>query len=171
MQHLVKLSQPAADEESPVRFLRYQAAVERRIRELGIEFTFLRPNLYFRGLLALSGPIREQGALPPPNGDARVSAVDVRDIAAVAAVALAETPTRRRHLHHHRPMVSRSASPIRIPVTAITPRQPITAHVTTLADGLRPLTRAYRSGEPMTQGCGSMPWSSTRTSARFVEFG
>jgi uncharacterized protein YbjT (DUF2867 family) len=90
VQHLVKLSQLAADEGSPVRFLRYHAAVERRIRERGIGFTFLRPSLYFQGLLALSGLIREQGLLPAPIGDGRVSAVDVRDIAAVAAVVLTE---------------------------------------------------------------------------------
>jgi uncharacterized protein YbjT (DUF2867 family) len=90
VQHLVKLSQLAADEASPVRFLRYHAAVERRIRELGIGFTFLRPNLFFQGLLALSGPIREQSQFFAPIGDARVSAVDVRDIAAVAATALTE---------------------------------------------------------------------------------
>ena len=90
VQQLVKLSQLAADEGSPVRFLRYHAAVERRVREVGIGFTFLRPNLYFQGLFALSGPIRDQGVLPAPIGDARVSAVDVRDIAAVAAAALTE---------------------------------------------------------------------------------
>ncbi|MBO0851721.1 MAG: SDR family oxidoreductase [Pseudonocardia sp.] len=90
VRHLVKLSQLAADEASPVRFLRYHAAVERRIRELDLEFTFLRPNLYFQGLLALAGPIREQGRIFAPIGDARVSAVDVRDIAAVAATALTE---------------------------------------------------------------------------------
>ena len=90
VQHLVKLSQLAADAGSPVRFLRYHAAVERRIRERSIGFTFLRPNLYFQGLLALSGPIREQGVLPAPIGEARVSAVDVRDIAAVAATVLTE---------------------------------------------------------------------------------
>jgi uncharacterized protein YbjT (DUF2867 family) len=90
VQQLVKLSQLAADEASPVRFLRYHAAVERRIRERGIGFTFLRPNLYLQGLLALSGLIREQGLLPAPIGDGRVSAVDVRDIAAAAAVALTE---------------------------------------------------------------------------------
>lgn len=49
---MVKLSQLAADEASPVRFLRYHAAVTRRIRELGLAFTFLRPNLYLQGLLA-----------------------------------------------------------------------------------------------------------------------
>ena len=87
---LVKLSQFAADEASPVRFLRYHGAVERRIRELGIGFTFLRPNLYFQGLLAFRTMIAAAGQLVAPIGDARVSAVDVRDIAAVAAIVLTE---------------------------------------------------------------------------------
>jgi uncharacterized protein YbjT (DUF2867 family) len=89
--HLVKLSQLAADEASPVRFLRYHAAVERRIRELGIGFTFLRPNLYFQGLLAFQPMIAKEGRFVAPIGDARVSAVDVRDIAAVAAVVLTQS--------------------------------------------------------------------------------
>jgi uncharacterized protein YbjT (DUF2867 family) len=86
--HLVKLSQFAAAEDSPVRFLRYHARVERRIRELGIAYTFIRPNLYFQGLLGFAGLIAKTGRFFAPIGDARVSAVDVRDIAAVAAVAL-----------------------------------------------------------------------------------
>ena len=88
--HLVKLSQFAAHEASPVRFLRYHAAVERRIRELGIDFTFVRPNLYFQGLLAFAPTISTMGRFFAPIGDARVSAVDVRDIARVAAAALTE---------------------------------------------------------------------------------
>jgi uncharacterized protein YbjT (DUF2867 family) len=87
---LVKLSQYAADEASPVRFLRYHAAVERRIRELGLGFTFLRPNLYFQGLLAFSGWIATEGRFFAPIGNARVSAVDIRDIADVAAAAFTE---------------------------------------------------------------------------------
>ncbi|RZT83431.1 uncharacterized protein YbjT (DUF2867 family) [Pseudonocardia sediminis] len=87
---IVKLSQLAADEDSPVRFLRYHAAVERRIRERRIGFAFLRPNLFFQGLLAMAGPIREQGRFFAPIGDVPISAVDVRDIAAVAATALTE---------------------------------------------------------------------------------
>ena len=88
--HLVVLSQFAADEQSPVRFLRYHAAVERHIQDLGIDWTFLRPNLFFQGLLAFAGMIAAQGRFFAPIGDARVSAVDVRDIAAVAAAALTE---------------------------------------------------------------------------------
>jgi uncharacterized protein YbjT (DUF2867 family) len=88
--HLVVLSQLAADEKSPVRFLRYHAAVERHIEDLGIGYTFLRPNLFFQGLLAFAPAIAAEGRFYAPIGDARVSAVDVRDIAAVAAAALTE---------------------------------------------------------------------------------
>lgn len=90
VKHLVKLSQLAANEASPVRFLRYHAVVERRIRDLGIGYTFLRPNLFFQGILAFRSAIANQGQFFAPVGDARVSAVDVRDIALVAAVALTE---------------------------------------------------------------------------------
>jgi uncharacterized protein YbjT (DUF2867 family) len=88
--HLVKLSQFAADEDSPVRFLRYHGRVERRIRELGIGYTFIRPNLYFQGLFGFAELIARTGRFFAPISDARVSAVDVRDIAAVAAIALTE---------------------------------------------------------------------------------
>ena len=91
VKHVVKLSQCAADEASPVRFLRYHAAVERRIRELGVGFTFLRPNLYFQGLLAFQSMIATEGHFVAPIGGARVSAADVRDIAAVATRALTES--------------------------------------------------------------------------------
>ena len=90
LQHLVVLSQLAADEHSPVRFLRYHAVVEQHVRDLGIGYTFLRPNLFFQGLLAVAGPISAEGRLYAPIGDAAVSAVDVRDIAAVAAITLTE---------------------------------------------------------------------------------
>jgi uncharacterized protein YbjT (DUF2867 family) len=87
---LVVLSQLGSVAGSPVRFLRYHAAVEQHVRDSGTDFTFLRPNLYFQGLFAVAGSIVGNGVLPAPIGDARVSAVDVRDIAAVAAAALTE---------------------------------------------------------------------------------
>jgi uncharacterized protein YbjT (DUF2867 family) len=90
LRHLVKLSQLAAAPDSPVRFLRYHAAVEQHVRDLGIGYTFLRPNLFFQGLLAFARPIAAEGRFFAPIGDAAVSAVDVRDIADVAAAALSE---------------------------------------------------------------------------------
>ncbi|MGH4012938.1 MAG: NmrA family NAD(P)-binding protein [Pseudonocardiaceae bacterium] len=103
VEQLVKLSQFAADEASPVRFLRWHASVERRIRELGVGFTFLRPNLYFQGLLAFSRSIATEGRFFAPIGDARVSAVDVRDIAAVGCGCADRTRAPGPDVHHHRP--------------------------------------------------------------------
>ena len=90
LRHLVVLSQLASDEHSPVRFLRYHAAVEQHVRDLGVPYTFLRPNLFFQGLLAFAGTISSQGRFYAPIGDATISAIDVRDIADVAAVTLTE---------------------------------------------------------------------------------
>lgn len=88
--HVVKLSQLAADENSPVRFLRYHAVVEKAIRKSGLDFTFLRPNLFMQGLLSFRSSIAQSGQFSAPIGEAQISIVDVRDIAAVAAAALTE---------------------------------------------------------------------------------
>ena len=88
VRRLVKLSQFAADEASPVRFLRYHAAVERAIRETGLDYTFLRPNLYMQGLLGFAPSIKQEGKFYAAIGDAKVSIVDVRDNAAAAVAAL-----------------------------------------------------------------------------------
>jgi uncharacterized protein YbjT (DUF2867 family) len=90
VRQIVKLSQLAADLGSPVRFLRYHAAVEDAIRKAGIPYTFLRPNLFMQGLLGFRASIVEEGKFFAAAGDAKISAVDVRDIAAVAAAALTE---------------------------------------------------------------------------------
>lgn len=91
VKHIVKLSQYAAEENSPVRFLRYHAAVERHIEQSGMAYTFLRPNLFMQGLLAFKDSIKAQGRFFAAAGDAAVSVVDVRDIAQVAACALTES--------------------------------------------------------------------------------
>lgn len=90
VRHLVKLSQLSAAADSPVRFLRYHAVVEQAIRDAGMDFTFLRPNLFMQGLLAFQQSIAGQGQFFAAIGGARVSVVDIRDIAAAAAAALTE---------------------------------------------------------------------------------
>lgn len=87
---LVLLSQYAARTNSPVRSLRWHAAVEAHVRTLGLEHTVLRPTLFMQGLLLFSGAIRANGVFAAPIGDAPVSAIDTRDIAEVAALVLAE---------------------------------------------------------------------------------
>jgi len=91
VKHIVKLSQWAADENSPVRFLRYHAVVERLIKESGITYTFLRPNLFMQGLLGFRQPIIHQDRFHGAVGDSKISLVDVRDIAEAAGEALTKS--------------------------------------------------------------------------------
>jgi uncharacterized protein YbjT (DUF2867 family) len=87
--HVVKLSQFAATADSPVRFLRYHAAVEAALEASGMEWTMVRPNLIAQAYLPFA-PMIAKGVLQAPIGEAAVSVVDARDIAAVAATALSE---------------------------------------------------------------------------------
>jgi uncharacterized protein YbjT (DUF2867 family) len=91
VRHIVKLSQLHADVNSPGRFLRYHAAVEAAIEATDLTFTFLRPNLYMQGLLNFAQSIKEKSAFFAAAGDARISAVDVRDLAEVAVAALIDS--------------------------------------------------------------------------------
>jgi len=86
---VVYLSQLAADPQSPVRFLRYHGAVETALTSSSVGWTFVRPNLIMQAYIPFA-PLIAQGALGVPIGDATVSVVDARDIAAVAAAALTE---------------------------------------------------------------------------------
>ncbi len=88
VKHVVYLSQLHAKADSPVRFLRYHAAVEEALQQSGMAYTHLRPNLFMQGLLLFKQLIAAQGQIAAPVGEASVSAVDVRDIAAVAVAAL-----------------------------------------------------------------------------------
>lgn len=91
VRHIVKLSQLAADEKAPGRFQRYHAAIENYIAKTGMPHTFLRPNLFMQGLLNFRATILSRGAFYAPAGTAKVSVVDVRDIAEVAAKTLTES--------------------------------------------------------------------------------
>jgi uncharacterized protein YbjT (DUF2867 family) len=93
VKHVVYLSQLHASSDSPLRFLRYHAAVESALRTSGMSYTNLRPNLYMQGMLMIGKTIASEGRLLAPAGNARVSVVDVRDVAAVAVAAL----TKRGH--------------------------------------------------------------------------
>jgi len=88
VQHIVKLSQLHADANAPERFLRYHGVVEAAILSSGLTFTFLRPNLYMQGLLNFRRSIQEQSTFFTAAGDARITAVDVRDLADIAVAAL-----------------------------------------------------------------------------------
>ncbi|MDF0668471.1 MAG: SDR family oxidoreductase [Nitrospira sp.] len=89
--HIVKQSVMAAHEER-YTIARVHRAVERRIESSGMAWTFLRPNSFMQNAVTfMGGTIRAESVFYSSSGDARISHVDVRDIAAVAVRALTGT--------------------------------------------------------------------------------
>ncbi|MEU4602174.1 SDR family oxidoreductase [Kribbella sp. NPDC023972] len=68
-------------------FARDHWHTEEHIRSLGVDFTFLRDNLY---LDFVTGFVGEDGVIRGPAGDGRVAAVSRDDVAAVAARVLVD---------------------------------------------------------------------------------
>jgi uncharacterized protein YbjT (DUF2867 family) len=84
----VKLSVWRAPEES-FTFARWNRQAEQMVEASGIPFTFLRPNSFMQNLVNFhSESIRTRGSFEIPAGHARISHVDVRDVARAAAEAL-----------------------------------------------------------------------------------
>ncbi|HKQ71113.1 MAG TPA: NmrA family NAD(P)-binding protein [Polyangiaceae bacterium] len=85
---VVKLSMWSAEAEANT-FTRIHRAVERFIESSGLIFTFLRPNGFMQNFVSyMADGIRTQGMIYLPAGAAKISHVDVRDLARVAAIAL-----------------------------------------------------------------------------------
>ncbi|MDQ3699227.1 MAG: SDR family oxidoreductase [Gemmatimonadota bacterium] len=88
--HIVKLSVWGADEEASV-FAKVHRPTEKAIQSSGIAWTFLRPNGFMQNIVTYMGEtIKSEGAIYSAVGEAKMSHVDVRDIAAVAVKALTE---------------------------------------------------------------------------------
>jgi uncharacterized protein YbjT (DUF2867 family) len=76
--------------EWPKSFPSWHRQAEDKLKSTGISFTILRPNSFHQNVVTYFAPtIRTQGAFYGSAGSARLSFVDVRDVAAVAAKALA----------------------------------------------------------------------------------
>ncbi len=84
----VKLSVMGAGADSPAAFIRWHRQTEEQIERSGMAYTHLRPGAFMQNLLGEAGTIRSQGTLCDATGDGTTAFIDVRDIAACAAVAL-----------------------------------------------------------------------------------
>ncbi|MFZ3474930.1 SDR family oxidoreductase [Streptomyces sp. 2.9] len=85
--HIVKISAPAAEPDSPVAVSRGHHAIEEHLRAAGPTHTILRPYAFTQNLLRLA-PTVAQGVILGTTGDAPCNHVDCRDIGDVAAAAL-----------------------------------------------------------------------------------
>jgi uncharacterized protein YbjT (DUF2867 family) len=91
VKHIVKLSVLDAPGEK-FTFAKWHHAVEKNIENSGIPYTFLRCNEFMQNAINYYLPsIKRDGAFYLSTKDAKVSPVDVRDIAAVAVKALITT--------------------------------------------------------------------------------
>src|SRR5919206_1779293 len=92
--HIVKLSSMAADDDDEEIGLgttigRLHREEEKIIEESGIPFTLLRPPAFMQNFITQFGyTIRTHNAFYVPAGEAKISFVDARDVAAVAVKAL-----------------------------------------------------------------------------------
>ena len=90
VQHIVKQSVLGAEEEAFSLALVHRS-VEKAIESSGLTWTFLRPNSFMQNVVTYMGEtIKAEAAFYSASGEAKISHVDVRDIAAVAVKALTE---------------------------------------------------------------------------------
>lgn len=91
VRHVVKLSVADADSEDHA-FAKIHREVERAIEACGLEWTFLRPNSFMQNMVTFqSSTIRSRSAFFTAAAGARISHVDIRDVAAVAVRSLTGT--------------------------------------------------------------------------------
>ncbi|GGZ70474.1 NAD(P)-dependent oxidoreductase [Streptomyces subrutilus] len=85
--HIVKISAPAAEPDSPVAVSRGHHAVEEHLRASGLTHTVLRPYAFMQNLLRLA-PTVARGVILGAMGAAPCNHIDSRDIGDFAAAAL-----------------------------------------------------------------------------------
>jgi uncharacterized protein YbjT (DUF2867 family) len=88
---VVRSSILGADRESPAEFISAHTSCDRYLEDSGIPHVIVRPNLFLQNIPESTIPsIDPSGAFYANAGNARISMVDTRDVAALAACALTE---------------------------------------------------------------------------------
>jgi uncharacterized protein YbjT (DUF2867 family) len=90
LKHVTYLSVFNADQFLEVPHFAAKFAVEEAIRSGGVPYTILRPGYFFQNERRLKPVLTGPGIYPVPAGNQGLAAVDVRDIAEVAALSLTQ---------------------------------------------------------------------------------
>lgn len=91
VQLLVRSSILGADRDPPAEFIGAHTVCDRYLEDSGLPYVIVRPNLFLQNIPESTIPaIDAAGNFYVDAGEARISMVDTRDVAAVAAVALTE---------------------------------------------------------------------------------
>jgi uncharacterized protein YbjT (DUF2867 family) len=91
--HVVKLSAPAAEPDSPVAVSRGHATIEAHLKATIPLSTILRPYAFMQNLLLLAPAVAAQGVIVGAMGNAPCNYIDARDIADMAAAVLTRPGT------------------------------------------------------------------------------
>jgi uncharacterized protein YbjT (DUF2867 family) len=91
VQLLVRSSILGADRESPAEFINAHTVCDRYLEDSGLPYAIVRPNLFLQNIPESTIPsVDASGTFHVDAGEARISMVDTRDVAAVAAVILTQ---------------------------------------------------------------------------------
>jgi len=88
LNHIVYHSVFRVDRFKDVPHFAAKLAIENTMREFDVPFTIIRPNYFNQNDATLKDALTKAGIYPMPLGQTGISAVDIRDIAAAAAIAL-----------------------------------------------------------------------------------
>ena len=86
--HVVYHSVFRAEQFKDVPHFASKLAIEAALRQFDVPFTIIRPNYFFQNDALLKDPLTKAGVYPMPLGLVGISAVDIRDVAEAAAIAL-----------------------------------------------------------------------------------
>jgi uncharacterized protein YbjT (DUF2867 family) len=88
LKHIVYHSVFRVDHFKDVPHFASKQAIESAMREFDVPFTIIRPNYFSQNDATLKDALTKAGIYPMPLGQVGISAVDIRDIAEAAAIAL-----------------------------------------------------------------------------------
>jgi len=88
LKHIVYHSVFKVEQFKDVPHFASKLAIENALRQFDLPFTIIRPNYFFQNDETLKDALTKAGVYPMPLGPQGISAVDVRDIAEAAAIAL-----------------------------------------------------------------------------------
>jgi uncharacterized protein YbjT (DUF2867 family) len=91
VKHVVLSTGIGAAPDAPVQIGRWHGENQKQLQESGMAWTFVQPGFFMQNLLMYAEAIRDKGEFYMPLDEGKVSWIDARDIAAVAAKALMES--------------------------------------------------------------------------------
>jgi Predicted nucleoside-diphosphate-sugar epimerases len=97
--YIVRSSGYAASSDAHWRLGREHGMVDQFVEDSGIPFTILRPNTFMQAFSTVLADSVRAGVLTQPEGDAKVSYIDVRDVADCAARLLLDSAGHEKHFY------------------------------------------------------------------------